>query len=148
MIQLVDGYRRQQRFEEAVTVAKKTQESHPNDVMVLHMVGDIAMEGRLYDDAIQAYRDAIVANESPGNVNKLISGLINADRLIDALKEADKAVAKYPDFLDFYMSRGRINTLLGEYDAARADYQSYLDRAPEDAIFRKDAQQALDQLSQ
>lgn len=148
MIQLVDGYRRQQRFEEAVAVAKKTKESHANDVMVLHMLGDIAMEGRLYDDAIQAYRDAIVANDSPGNVNKLISGLINADRLIDALKEADKAIEKYPDFLDFYMSRGRINTLLGEYDAARNDYQAYLDRAPEDAIFRKDAQQAIDQLSQ
>ncbi|MEY2845546.1 MAG: hypothetical protein RL076_1092 [Chloroflexota bacterium] len=148
MIQLVDGYRRQQRFEEAVAVASQTRDAHPNDVMILHMLGDVAMEGRLFDDAIQAYRDAVSANESPGNVNKLISGMINADRLIDALKVADDAIVKYPDFLDFYMSRGRINALLGEDDAAKQDYQTYLDKAPADAIFRKDAQQAIDQLSQ
>lgn len=148
MIQLMDGYRRQQRYEEAAAVAAKTTAAHPNDVMLLHMLGDISMEGRLYDQAIQAYRDAIAANDSPGNVNKLISGLINADRLIEALKEVDAALVKYPDFLDFYMSRGRINTLLGEIDAARVDYQTYLDKAPADAIFRKDAQQALDNLSQ
>ncbi|MFN5341227.1 MAG: DUF2298 domain-containing protein [Roseiflexaceae bacterium] len=147
MIQLVDGYRRQLRFEEAVAVASQTRDAHPNDVMILHMLGDVAMEGRLFDDAIAAYRDAVVANESPGNVNKLISGMINADRLIDALKEADDAIAKYPDFLDFYMSRGRINALLGESEAAKQDYQTYLDKAPADAIFRKDAQQAIDQLS-
>lgn len=148
MIQLLDGYRRQQRFEEAVAVASQTRDAHPNDVMILHMLGDVAMEGRLFDDAIQAYRDAVSANESPGNVNKLISGMINADRLIDALKVADDAIVKYPDFLDFYMSRGRINALLGEDDAAKQDYQTYLDKAPADAIFRKDAQQAIDQLSQ
>jgi len=148
MIQLLDGYRRQQRFEEAVAVASQTRDAHPGDVMILHMLGDVAMEGRLFDDAIQAYRDAVSANESPGNVNKLISGMINADRLIDALKVADDAIVKYPDFLDFYMSRGRINALLGEDDAAKQDYQTYLDKAPADAIFRKDAQQAIDQLSQ
>jgi hypothetical protein len=36
---------------------------------------------------------------------------------------------------------------LGNYDAARADYNAYLDNAPEDAIFRSDVQRALDALN-
>jgi tetratricopeptide (TPR) repeat protein len=147
MVALVDGYRRQQRYEDAVAVASKTSSEYPKDVMLLHMLGDIAMEGRMFDQGIQAYRDAVSSDSSPGNINKLISGLQNADRLTDALVEVDAGIAQFPDFLDFYISRGRINAILGETDAAKQDYQNYLDKAPADAVFRNEAQQAIDELS-
>lgn len=147
MIALVDGYRRQQRFEEAVAVVARNQLTHPGDVMILHMLGDTAMEARLYDQAITAYRDAVTAGDNGGNVNKLINGLVNANRIDDALNELDAAIVKYTDFFDFYITRARIQESLGDVEAAKADYQAYLDKASADSDLRNEVQDALNRLS-
>jgi YYY domain-containing protein len=147
MIALVDGYRRQQRYEEATTIVAQNQTTHPGDVMILHMLGDTAMEARLYDQAIQAYRDAVTASDNGGNANKLINGLINANRIDDALTESTAAIAKYTDFFDLYITRARIEEMIGDYEAAKADYQAYLDKAPADSGLRSEAQDGLNRLS-
>jgi hypothetical protein len=147
MIALVDGYRRQQRYEEATAIVARNQVTHPGDVMILHMLGDTAMEARLYDQAIQAYRDALTASDGGGNANKLISGLINANRIDDALNEVNAAIVKYPDFFDFYITRARIEEMIGDTEAAKADYQAYLDKAPAESGLRNEAQDALNRLA-
>jgi tetratricopeptide (TPR) repeat protein len=147
MIALVDGYRRQQRFEEAAAVVAQNQTSHPGDVMILHMLGDTAMEAKLYDQAIQAYRDALTADDTGGNANKLINGLINANLIDDALTESTAAIAKYTDFFDLYITRARIEEITGDIDAAKADYQAYLDKSPADSGLRNEAQDGLNRLS-
>ncbi len=147
MIALVEGYRRQQRFEEATAIIARNQAAHPGDVMILHMLGDTAMEAKLYDQAIKAYRDALAASDGGGNANKLISGLITANRIDDALTEVNSAIVKYPDFLDFYITRAKIEEITGDIEAAKADYQAYLDKAPADSGLRNDAQDGLNRLS-
>jgi hypothetical protein len=147
MIALVDGYRRQQRYEEAAAVVARNQTSHPGDVMILHMLGDTAMEARLYDQAIKAYRDALAASDGGGNANKLISGLINANLIDDALTEVNSAIVKYPDFLDFYITRAKIEEIIGDIEAAKADYQAYLDKSPADSGLRNEAEDGLNRLS-
>ena len=147
MIALVDGYRRQQRFEEATAIVVRNQASHPGDVMILDVLGDTAIEAKLYDQGIQAYRDALKASDNGGNANKLITGLINANRIDDALTEVNAAIVKYPDFFDFYITRAKIEEITGDIDAAKADYQAYLDKAPADSGLRNDAQDGLNRLS-
>ena len=147
MFDLVAAYRRNGRLEEATAVLQKGVVGHPGDVPMLHMLGDIAIEAGLTDQGIAAYRDAVKAADNPGNVNKLINGYINAGLLDEALTEVNAAIAKNPTFYDFLMSRANIYTQLGDYDSARADYNAYLDNAPEDAIFREDVQRALDALN-
>jgi tetratricopeptide (TPR) repeat protein len=147
MIALVDGYRRQQRYEEAAAIVARNQTSHPGDVMILHMLGDTAMEARLYDQAIKAYRDALAASDGGGNANKLISGLITANLIDDALTEVNSAIVKYPDFLDFYITRAKIEEIIGDIDAAKADYQAYLDKSPADSGLRNEAEDGLNRLS-
>ncbi|NBU63578.1 MAG: hypothetical protein EBS29_03595, partial [Chloroflexia bacterium] len=147
MIALVDGYRRQQRYEEATAIVARNQAAHPGDVMILHMLGDTAMEAKLYDQAIKAYRDALSASDNGGNANKLITGLINANRIDDALTEVNMALGKYPDFFDFYITRAQIEEIIGDIEAAKADYQAYLDKAPADSGLRNGAQDALNRLA-
>jgi len=147
MIALVDGYRRQQRYEEATNIVARNQVTHPGDVMILHMLGDTAMEARLYDQAIKAYRDAVTASDNGGNANKLINGLINANLIDDALTESTAAIAKYTDFFDLYITRARIEEIIGDYEAAKADYQAYLDKASADSGLRNEAQDGLNRLS-
>ena len=85
-------------------------------------------------------------NNNPGNVNKLLSGYMMMGMFEEALEATNQAIEEYPDFLDFYFTRGKIYEMLGDIDEARSDYQAYLDNAPEDAIFRKDVLDALDRL--
>ncbi|MFM2308829.1 MAG: hypothetical protein RLY87_950, partial [Chloroflexota bacterium] len=147
MLDLVAAYRRNGRLEEAAAVLQKGTVAHPGDVPLLHILGDISIEAGLTDQGIAAYRKAITYADNPGNVNKLITGYINAGLLDDALTEVNAAIAKNPTFYDFLMTRANISSQLGDYDSARADYNAYLDNAPEDAIFREDVQRALDALN-
>ncbi|MBM4412593.1 MAG: hypothetical protein FJ040_03980 [Chloroflexi bacterium] len=146
MMQLVDAYRRVGKSIEASDVLLQTSELVPNDIMVLHVLGDISVEARLNDRAIKAYKAAIAVNNNPGNINKLLSGYMLMGMYEEALAETNKAMADYPDAYDFYFTRGKIYEMLGEIDAARSDFQTYLEVTPEDAIFRKDVMDALDRL--
>jgi tetratricopeptide (TPR) repeat protein len=147
MIALVEGYRRQQRFEEATAVVARNQSAHPGDIMILDMLGDTAMEAKLYDQAIKAYRDALNADNTGGNANKLITGLIGANRMDDAMTEVNAAIVKYPDVFDLYITRARIEENTGDIEKAKADYQTYLDKAPAESGLRNEAQDALNRLS-
>jgi tetratricopeptide (TPR) repeat protein len=146
MMQLVDAYRRTGNSIDASDVLFKTAQLLPTDIMVLHMLGDISAEARLNDRAIKAYQAAIAVNNNPGNVNKLLSGYMMMGMFEEALEETNQAIEEYPDFLDFYFTRGKIHEMLGDVDEARSDYQAYLDNSPDDAIFRKDVLDALDRL--
>ncbi|RLT33165.1 MAG: hypothetical protein DWI54_00215 [Chloroflexi bacterium] len=147
MLDLVAGFRRNYRLEEAAAVLQKGVIAHPGDVPLLHILGDISIEAGLTEQGIVAYRSAITYADNPGNVNKLITGYINAGLLDDALAEVNAAIQKSPTFWDFLVTRANISSQLGDYEAARADYNAYLDNAPEDALFRNDVQRALDALN-
>ena len=115
--------------------------------MILDMLGDTAMEAKLYDQAIKAYRDALNADNTGGNANKLITGLISVNRIDDALTEVNAAIVKYPDFFDLYITRAKIKEMTGDIEAAKADYQAYLDKSPADSGLRNEAQDGLNRLS-
>jgi tetratricopeptide (TPR) repeat protein len=146
MMQLVDAYRRVGNSIDASDVLLKTSQLLPDDIMVLHLLGDISAEARLNDRAIKAYEAAIAVNNNPGNVNKLLSGYMMMGMFEEALKATDTAIEEYPDFADFYFTRGKIHEMLGDIDDARRDYQAYLDNSADDAIFRQDVLDALERL--
>jgi Flp pilus assembly protein TadD len=146
MMQLVDAYRRTGNSIGASDVLFKTAQLVPNDIMVLHMLGDISAEARLNDRSINAYKAAIAVNNNPGNVNKLLSGYMMMGMFEEALKATNQAISEYPDFADFYFTRGKIHEMLGDIADARSDYRAYLENSPDNAIFRQDVLDALDRL--
>lgn len=146
LMQLVDAYRRVGNSIEASDVLLQTSQILPNDVMVLHTLGDISAEARLNERAIAAYKAAIAVNSNPGNVNKLLSGYMTLGMFEEALEAANQAIVDYPDFIDFYYTRGTVYEMLGELTEARNDYNTYLEKSPEDALFRQDVLLALDRL--
>jgi hypothetical protein len=73
--------------------------------------------------------------------------LINANLIDDALTEVNSAIVKYPDFLDFYITRAKIEEIIGDIEAAKADYQAYLDKSPADSGLRNEAEDGLNRLS-
>ena len=105
--------------------------------------GDCATVGGGVSNSASCFHSTI----GGGNANKLINGLINANLIDDALTESTSAIAKYPDFFDLYITRARIEEIIGDYDAAKADYQAYLDKAPADSGLRNEAQDGLNRLS-
>jgi YYY domain-containing protein len=146
MMLLVDAYRQVGRFNDAADVIGMTILDHPDDVMLLHMYGDSSLEAGLIDQGIQALRDAVDIDNAPGNINKLISGQIDAGLFDAALVDIADGLAAYPDFYDFLVSQGRVYALMGNDDMARQSYQEYLKQAPADALFREDVRAALSQL--
>jgi Flp pilus assembly protein TadD len=147
MMELVGAYRRNARLDDAAAVLQKGTQAHPGDIPLLHIYGDISIEAGLTDQGIAAYREAIKYANNPGNINKLISGYINAGLLDEGLAEVNAAIAQDPTFYDFLMTRANISSQLGDFESARTDYNAYLDNAPADAIFREDVQRALDALN-
>ncbi len=147
ILDLVGGYRRNGRLEEAAAVLQKATLVHSGDVPLLHILGDLSIEAGLTDQGIAAYRAAIKIDASPGNVNKLISGYVTAGLLDDAMTEVNVAIKNNPEFYDFLMTRANISTQMGDVESARADYTTFLEKAPADSIFRQDVQRALDALN-
>jgi Tfp pilus assembly protein PilF len=143
MMLLSDAYRQLGRSVDAATTIDTTLQSHPDDVMLLHMYADASLEGGLVDQGIRALRTAVTVDPSPGNLNKLIGGLIQAGLFDDALAEIGDARTAYPEFYDFLVSQGQVYELMGDLGQARQSYQEYLDQAPADALFREDVQRAL-----
>lgn len=143
MMMLADAYRQLGRSADAAATIDATLQGYPEDVMLLHMYADASLEGGLVDQGIRALRNAVTIDPSPGNLNKLITGLIQAGLFEDALREISDAQQTYPDFFDFLVSQGQVYELMGNLDQARQSYQAYLDNAPEDALFREDVRLAL-----
>jgi tetratricopeptide (TPR) repeat protein len=143
MMLLVDAYRQQGRSVDVIATIEVTLQEYPSDVMLLHLYGDALLEAGLIDEGIHVLRSAVTEEPSPGNLNKLITGLIQAGLFEDALREISDAQQVYPDFIDFLVSQGQIYELMGNLEQARQSYQEYLAQAPEDALFREDVRRAL-----
>ena len=62
------------------------------------------------------------------------SCLVSQNRLIEALKDFDQAIAIAPDAPDTYLNRGTALENLGKYDDAIADYNKVLALQPDDAM--------------
>lgn len=143
MMLLADAYRQLGRGADAATTIDTTLQAHPDDVMLLHMYADASLEGGLVDQGIRALRTAVTVDPSPGNLNKLITGMIQVGLFEDALREISDARQVYPDFFDFLVSQGQVYELMGNLEQARQSYQEYLAQAPADALFREDVRRAL-----
>jgi len=137
------------RLEEAVQVLETVSQSHPNDVALHHLLGDLQAQLGRADEAIAAWQRAVDAQPSAGNINKLGQGLIQLGRWDDAERTLNEVLRVDPAFAEAYFYLGelyRSRDADGDDDRAVAAYQRYLDTAPADAPWRSVAQERLAEL--
>lgn len=118
----------------------------PQDPVALHAQADYLRDSEQLTKAIETYRKASMADR------QYVAGYFNAglllmeqDSFVRARQEFDLVVKNDPVHIRGFFFRGYANELLGEIDAARADYEVALRFAPDydlalQAIARLDAQ--------
>ena len=85
-----------------------------------------------YQAALAEYEEAL--RQDPNHLHALrgkARTLLKLQRLHEALRVADEAIAREPDFAATYANRGIIYDFLGEYEAAIEDYETALRLDPE-----------------
>lgn len=144
--ELAERYRALGRFDEAAAVLEQAARANPTDIGLHHLWGDILIDARRYDEAVEAFRAAIVANPTAGNYNKLGLGLLDASRLGDAEQAFLQAIAIDPNEPDPYFHLGVIYETRGDERLAVQQYDKYIELAP-DGPFAPQAFEALARLT-
>lgn len=114
-----------QYFDAAVAI-------NPEDPIALHAKADFLRDTDNLDDAIATYRKASIADR------QYVAGYFNAglllmeqDSFVRARQEFDLVVKNDPVHIRGFFFRGYASELLGELDAAKADYEVALRFAPD-----------------
>lgn len=131
---------------EAAQVLEVAAERHPNDVPLLHLLGDVQAQIGNADAAIDAWQRAIEAQPTGLNINKLGQGLLQLERLEEAEATFNRALSSDPNFPDPHFFLGelyRTRNGSGDRELAIAAYRRYLELAPADGPWRASAEAQL-----
>jgi len=120
--------------------------ANPDDVALHHLWGDILGEAGRLDEAEAAYRDALAADPSSGNYNKLGTALLGWGRLDPAAEAFQQAIAADASDSAPYFHLGQVYERQGLKDRAAAQYRAYLTIAPPGDPFRVEASAAIERL--
>ena len=143
---LARRYIEQNRPAEAAQVLEDAAVRHPNDIPMLHLLGDVQAQIGNADAAIDAWQRAAQAQPTPLNINKLGQGLLQLGRLPEAEATFNRALTLDPAFPDPHFFLGELyRTRSGDGDRERAiaAYQRYLALAPADGPWRGAAEEHL-----
>ena len=143
---LAERYRALGRFDDAAAVLEQAARANPNDVGLHHLWGDILLDARRFDEAIEAYRAAVAASPTAGHYNKLGVGLLIASRPGDAEQVFLQAIKIDPNEAAPYYHLGTIYEQRGDERQAADWYRRYLNLAP-DGLFAQQARDALGRLA-
>jgi predicted O-linked N-acetylglucosamine transferase (SPINDLY family) len=132
------------RLIEAETICQRILEVEPNKPEVLHMLGVIAYQARMYDVAVELLRGAL---EFAPNVAEAHYNLGNAYREQDMLTEAAacyrQAVALKPGYAMAHSNLAGVLERLGKADGAAASDQLALGLMPSSAEIHYNKASAL-----
>ena len=127
---LAERYRAMGRLDDAIRVLTPAARANPGDIGVHHLLGDTLADAGRFDEAEQAYMDAVKADPTAGNWNKLGAALLAWGRLDKAEIALDQALAANPVMPDTYYNLGRLFAQRRERERATTELQQYLRLAP------------------
>nr|MBA3948111.1 tetratricopeptide repeat protein [Herpetosiphonaceae bacterium] len=142
-------YLQLKRPEDAARVLQAAAGSNPKDVPLHQLLGDTEAGLGHADAAQTALQQAVDADPSMGNLNKLATVMIKLSRWAvaeQALQRARTVAPSAPDPLFTFGELYRLRNAAGDRERAVAAYQAFLQAAPADAQFRTEAAQHLQEL--
>jgi YYY domain-containing protein len=144
--ELAQRYRALGREADAAAVLEPAARANPGDIGLNHLWGDILLDLGRYDEATYAFAQAVAAEPSAGNYNKLAQGYEAGGKLPEAEAAYRQAIAADADAPDPYYHLAALYEKLGRSGDATAQYRRYLEIAPPDGQFRAAATEALARL--
>ncbi len=142
-------YMQMQRSEDAARVLHIAADANPGDIALHQFLGDVEAGLGHADEAQTAWQQAVDADPSAGNYNKLATGLIKLGRWDAAEQSLKQALATNPSAVDLVFTLGELymsRASEGDVDRAVQQYEQYLKTAPADAPSRSRAEQRLSEL--
>jgi tetratricopeptide (TPR) repeat protein len=118
-------------FRRALEAAGDGMEIAPNDPMMVSVYGDALWATGRFEEAEQAYRDALALQPDLAAARHgLARSLAARSRLDDALAEAQTALGAVPREAEFHHTVGTINERLHRYEDAAQAFGNYLNLLP------------------
>jgi cytochrome c-type biogenesis protein CcmH/NrfG len=140
-------YARQEKWPEAEAEYQKVIELQPDNSMARVLLAQTHRNMGRADEAVAEVEQLIAENpDDPELYYNLGVFYLNAQRYEDAFKSFDKVRTLDPDNLDVLYLLGTLSLNLGETQKAVDFFQSYLDKAPEDAQYRATASELLSKI--
>jgi tetratricopeptide (TPR) repeat protein len=111
---------------------------YPQSPDARYQVGLLAWQDKDYKKAEQVFGALYRDNHDSRGLMGITETLAAQNRLPDAIKEMDKAIAEQPDRLDLKLGRANLYVRSQRYDEAIATYKALLEKEPNssDMLFR------------
>jgi tetratricopeptide (TPR) repeat protein len=123
---------RENRTADAEALLRRHLERHPNDVVALCMLADVAVRhGRVATAETLLKACLQLAPSYRLARHNYAVALMRLDRPGDALREADRLLAEEPDNAAFRNLRGAICMQMAEYEEAAKSFEQVLQQHPE-----------------
>lgn len=148
---LAQRYLERNRLVDAASVLERAAGTRPQDIAVLHLLGDVLARLDRHDQAIAAWKRAVDEQPTASNLNKLGQGLVEFGRYDEAERVLNEAIARDPTVFDLDFSLGelyRARNAADDRTRALQAYRRYLQRAPSDAPWRPQADEQTRRLSE
>lgn len=124
----------QQKYQEAMKVARTIKAQRPNAPIGFLMAGDIAVAQKSWDLAETEYRSGLQLGASTDMASRLYSVLIISGRSVDADKFSLKWLGEHPRDVAFLSQRADLAIARTDFAAAEKNYLAVLKIQPDSAI--------------
>jgi tetratricopeptide (TPR) repeat protein len=128
---LAQAYRAQGRLDDAANVLLVAGDANPGDVPLHQILGDILNEAGRREEAAEAYQQAIDADPSAGNINKLGAAQLAWGDLAAAKETLSKALLVDANAPDPHYFLAQLYLKEGDSARAKAELARYLELAPQ-----------------
>lgn len=135
---LADLYSRQDRLDEAFSIADQVLSREINNQRALIIKGDISLKRRKYRDAIDYFRNAIRSGENSYIYKRLIQSLMKNNQFTEALDVCHQSLIKSPQDLKILTLLARCYKKLKFYKEAKELYEKLVSKCPEDKFLYKE----------
>ncbi len=125
---------RQNRPQDALTLARDIQKADPKDAAGFLLEGDIESSRRNHDAAIAAYRSAMNLQKNTDTAVRLHMALRGGGKQADADKLASEWARANPKDVGFRYYQGDLALGKGDWAAAEAHYRTVLEVQPRNAL--------------
>jgi putative PEP-CTERM system TPR-repeat lipoprotein len=131
---LIELYVGEGNYKDALAIAREVQKQRPDNVLGLHLEGDIEVQRRGWDAALAAYGNALRRTNAAESAIKIHNTLLRAERTEQAETFAVQRQKEQPRDAAFRFYLGDLELSRSNWAAAETRYREVLRVQPENAL--------------
>ncbi|HPZ07411.1 MAG TPA: tetratricopeptide repeat protein [Candidatus Eremiobacteraeota bacterium] len=135
---LADLYSRQDRLEEAFSLAEEVLSREFNNQRALIVKGDVSLKRRKYSEGVDYFKNALQLGGNPYIYKRLIQSLMGKGNFSEAMKYCEEITSQRPDDTVFMKLLARCYKNLKLYKEAEGLYKKLIEKYPKDGFLYKE----------